>query len=254
MVLVVGTLASTVLGVAVSFYFSFRILSPVRGVVNLVDEYRSARGLKTAERERRGEITELSTSVEALLTDVSAMLDHLEHKASTDPLTGLRNRRWLFEEAALVFDRARRETTSVAVAIFDIDHFKRFNDRFGHQAGDRALFTVAEMAQMNVRTYDLLARIGGEEFCIVMPNVTRQQAVQAMERLREAIEGAEVPGLQGERVTASFGLSVGFPGGEGLKSMLLEADKALYEAKARGRNKVSFLAHRSEEVYPGRAS
>ncbi|GGF74452.1 hypothetical protein GCM10007301_37860 [Azorhizobium oxalatiphilum] len=236
------------MGVAVSFYFSFRVLSPVRGVIKAVEEYRRARGLKEEPRQRRDEMVELSSSVEGLLSEVSHMLDHLEHKANTDPLTGLRNRRWLFEQAALVFDRARRETSSVAVAIFDIDHFKQFNDRYGHQAGDRVLFTVAEMAQMNVRTYDLLARIGGEEFCIVMPNVTRQQAAHAMERLRLAIEAARIDDLDVGRVTASFGLCVGFPGQEGLKTMLMEADRALYSSKAEGRNRVSICAHRSQAM------
>lgn len=248
LVLIPGTLASTVLGVAVSFYFSFRVLGPVRGVIKAVEEYRRARGLKALPRERRDEMVELSSSVEGLLSEVSGMLDHLEHKASTDSLTGLRNRRWLFEQAALLFDRARRETSSVAVAIFDIDHFKQFNDKYGHQAGDRVLFTVAELAQMNVRTYDLLARIGGEEFCIVMPNVTRQQAAQAMERLREAIAVATPDDLDLGRVTASFGLCVGFPGQGGLKTMLVEADQALYKSKAEGRNRVTICAHRSQAM------
>jgi diguanylate cyclase (GGDEF)-like protein len=165
-------------------------------------------------------------------------LAEAQQQARTDALTGLLNRRHLDERLQEAFEAARRHGRRLAVALCDIDSFKRINDRFGHLCGDEVLRRVAAVLRRGCRPADLVARYGGEEFCIVFADADAQQAATLCESLRIAVAAqdweAVAPGLA---VTLSIGLSddLSLPGHEPL---LAAADTMLYEAKHRGKNQV----------------
>lgn len=169
----------------------------------------------------------------------------LYHQASTDPLTRVANRRAFLRRAIQMLESHRAQSRPMSVVGLDLDHFKQLNDRFGHAAGDQVLAAVADRLQLNLRTHDLLGRLGGEEFAIALPDTRIEEALQIAERLREGVEAlphdALEPGLQ---VTVSLGVASLDPDRHGKLDDLLEAaDRALYRAKAAGRNRVLADAH-----------
>jgi len=157
--------------------------------------------------------------------------------ARTDNLTGVHNRRYFFEAAHREFAQAERYRMPLALIIFDIDHFKKVNDDFGHQMGDQILQEVAQITRQALRGVDILARYGGEEFVILLPNSTAKEAVYLAERIREQISLFKLKiGSNQVGVTISLGV-VDYPGsGQTLESLIQQADKALYAAKNAGRN------------------
>lgn len=166
--------------------------------------------------------------------------------AMQDPLTGLYNRRYAFTHLTRISEHSRTSGYSFAVMMLDIDRFKQVNDTWGHQVGDQVLCAVAHRLRDNLRDVDLIARIGGEEFLVAMPDTTMDQARGAAERLRRLVE--EIPVIPGPdmdpiHVTLSIGVSMG-PGGEDgqqhPEGLLQRADQALYASKNQGRNMVSF--------------
>lgn len=165
----------------------------------------------------------------------------LEELSATDQLTGVRNRRYLDRVLQEEYARAYRYRDSMAVMLLDIDHFKRFNDAWGHQVGDECLRQVAAVLMEAVRApIDHVARYGGEEFCIVMPQTAAEGAAVVAERIRQAVEdmafmvdGKKLP------VTISIGVAAQIPATmEGSRELIKLADMALYQAKGEGRNRV----------------
>jgi len=152
----------------------------------------------------------------------------------TDPLTGAGNRRHLDERFLLEVDRAQRYDKQLSVVIADLDHFKAINDSFGHNVGDEVLKAVAAVIRSNMRTTDFMARFGGEEFVLLLPETGRVGAELLAERIRRALELQPVAGLK-QPVTASFGVATAQPS-ESAKDVLKRADDALYRAKNAGRN------------------
>lgn len=155
--------------------------------------------------------------------------------ATVDPLTKAFNRRKLTEILGDETMRARRYGTPLSVVLFDIDHFKRVNDTYGHDAGDVVLTEMARLVMGLVRECDRLARWGGEEFLVVAPGVGVEGAAELAERLRAAVAGKAFPGVTG--VTSSFGAAQYRPG-EPVETLVKRADAALYRAKEGGRNRV----------------
>lgn len=154
-----------------------------------------------------------------------------QREAETDALTGLFNRRALFE-------RSLRLRGSVAVVVFDIDHFKQVNDRHGHQVGDTVLQTFASLLAANVRDGDLAARLGGEEFVIILPDTTTDDAAQIAERIRQNFAAQQFISSSGNfAVTVSAGIAGGDSDAD-IIALLRQADTALYDAKRSGRNRV----------------
>jgi diguanylate cyclase (GGDEF)-like protein len=157
-----------------------------------------------------------------------------------DPLTGLFNRRYLEETIEREFSRARREKQPVSVLALDIDHFKRFNDTMGHEAGDSVLVQFAKVMLASIRKDDIACRSGGEEFILLLPQTTAEMALQRARNICEATHA-----MQNEKGKDSFGsvtVSIGvatFPAdGDSPKQVIARADKALYEAKNNGRDQV----------------
>ena len=169
-----------------------------------------------------------------------AMQRNLYESATRDPLTHAVNRRGFAESLKKEFGFAHRHGRPLSIIAFDVDHFKRVNDTHGHPAGDHVLKRLAEVVVSNIRVEDLFARIGGEEFAIVLRDIPIDRAVDCAERLREAVEktvfrvgDAQIP------VTISIGIAMLDVASHPRPEALVEAaDKALYEAKRTGRNRV----------------
>jgi len=161
-----------------------------------------------------------------------------EMLAGTDTLTGLLNRRAFFDRAQAVWNTAARRTRPLTAAMVDLDHFKKTNDEHGHAAGDEVLKAVAGLLSSTCRTSDVIARWGGEEFLLLLPETTLEQAGVLAERLRSAVESCEVLTKRGTvKVTASFGLA-DLRGHPNLDALVADADQWLYRAKHAGRNRV----------------
>ncbi len=170
----------------------------------------------------------------------------LTREARLDVLTGLANRRAFLEQLerrCAATDAKGTDARAGSLAILDLDHFKRINDTYGHLAGDLVLQAVAAEAMRLCRSHDLVARIGGEEFCVIFGGASMADAEAAAERLREAIRALRIPLDSGESisVTASIGLAEIVPGGTAM-AVLERADNALYEAKRHGRNRLRIAA------------
>jgi diguanylate cyclase (GGDEF)-like protein len=160
-----------------------------------------------------------------------------KNAASVDPLTGIFNRRGFAEACARVIDREAKAGRPVTVMIFDIDHFKSINDRFGHPAGDEILKLFSAIVVNNLRITDLSGRIGGEEFAALLP-CSLEEGVLVAERVREAFEASDIVVEEGKvDTTVSIGVAGG-PAGTELEVLLAAADTALYQAKRGGRNRV----------------
>ena len=168
------------------------------------------------------------------VTEEVRLLERLQQAATMDGLTQIYNRTHFFQLCQGEFRKEAIGEKPFSLIIFDLDHFKRINDTFGHQAGDEALRQVARAAQSVLRDSDLLGRYGGEEFILFLPRSSAQEAVQVAERLRLCITDLQLPELGAERtLSASFGVA---EGRANLEACLLAADRALYEAKHNGRN------------------
>ncbi|WP_427023176.1 PleD family two-component system response regulator [Aureimonas ureilytica] len=157
--------------------------------------------------------------------------------ATIDPLTGLYNRRFLEGHLSQAIEQAERNNRSLCVLMLDIDHFKRINDTYGHDAGDEVLRQFAEHLKRGLRASDLAARIGGEEFAIIMPDAEIAAALSAAERLRRGIE-AEPLRVQDHTIALTTSIGVGSLAADGQRGLMKRADMALYKAKRDGRNKV----------------
>lgn len=164
----------------------------------------------------------------------------LEALATQDGLTGLKNHRAFQDRLAEEVARARRYDTPLSLIILDVDHFKQYNDTFGHPAGDQVLLQVAETLREAVRENDYAARYGGEEFVLILPQTNTAGAVEIAERCRVALEEAV---WQHRSVTASLGVASLLPGHRDGISLLTDADRLLYQAKSEGRNQVAAPEH-----------
>jgi len=168
-------------------------------------------------------------------------LDYSLEMAVTDALTGLHNRRYMAGQLQALMSRAGQGGDSVAVLVMDIDHFKLVNDGFGHDAGDEVLREFAVRLATNVRAIDLPCRLGGEEFVVVMPGASLEDATHVADRIRRDVGGQPFPimsGAEGLTVTVSVGVAASTGVDDTPDALLKRADEGVYEAKARGRNQV----------------
>ncbi|HYD27182.1 PleD family two-component system response regulator [Brevundimonas sp.] len=167
-------------------------------------------------------------------------LDYSLEMAVTDALTGLHNRRYMAGQLQAMVGRAAQGGDPVAVLVMDIDHFKAVNDGFGHDAGDEVLREFAVRLATNVRAIDLPCRLGGEEFVVVMPGASLEDAARVADRIRRDIEAQPFPimgGSEGLTITVSIGVASSVPG-DTPEALLKRGDEGVYEAKSRGRNQV----------------
>lgn len=216
----------------------------LRGVIYLVED----KFLVVGELDV-GELTQLNSVVMALnheLSDTQRKLvranqaleqerEKLRELTVTDPLTGLANRRQLDDKLAYEISRAARTGRPLSIIMADLDHFKRINDKLGHEAGDELLKLVAGIMQDCTRSIDLAARYGGEEFIILAPECSAGDAVKLAERIRSGVQTQSKDKVDRE-ISISLGVATLLPN-EDAKSVLQRADEAMYRAKATGRNR-----------------
>lgn len=205
------------------------------------------------------ELDRMNTELRAALGALEASRQEIEAKnreltelATRDPLSGCFNRRALFAAFEPIFARARAahqhgagSGAGLCVVMSDIDHFKSFNDRYGHAVGDLVIKAVAKALGSTLRPQDILARYGGEEFCILLPGLDIEEARQVADRLRQQIEqhaGEQIEGQGALRITSSFGVASVQGGAPSAQALLEQADAALYAAKKAGRNRVECAA------------
>jgi diguanylate cyclase (GGDEF)-like protein len=185
------------------------------------------------------------------ITDLVRKAAQMQELATTDSLTGLFNRRQFTSLVHAEWDRFRRYQRPLSLITLDIDRFKSINDRFGHSAGDRVLAKIADICREGKRGADVLARVGGEEFALILPETQLSQAVAVAERLRHAIcrHPLRVGGVSID-ITASLGVAEAQPVMNEVDDLIERADQALYAAKRAGRNRVSTLAVTQIDMTP----
>lgn len=173
-----------------------------------------------------------------LAKQLTIVYEHLKKMAITDELTKIDNRRYLLEQFEVEFQRARRSKNPLSLIMLDIDHFKRINDTFGHLFGDYVLKTIVARIKANTREYDLLGRIGGEEFLIVSPYSTVEDTMKIAERIRNNVKGEKIVGMGKElTVTISAGVTMLKEQDVDINALLMRVDEALYKAKQEGRDR-----------------
>lgn len=177
----------------------------------------------------------LNNAIEALEN-----IETITNYASRDFLTGLYNRRYFFNTIEPYFSNAVDSEEEFVVAMVDIDHFKKINDTYGHDVGDKAIIHLSEILRSGVQHQDVVARFGGEEFCIVLKNTTRENAIGVLERIRQQVSLS--PLMIANQSEVSFTISIGaaLEHEDTLTDTINEADAKLYQAKSTGRNKVVF--------------
>jgi len=171
-----------------------------------------------------------------LLAELRKLIARLQEQSLTDELTGVANRRAFLEDAAREIERSRRYRHELSLAYLDIDGFKAVNDRLGHAVGDRVLAALASLARATARSVDTVARIGGDEFVILLPETDARDALPLAERLREACSRAAGAGTV--RITCSVGLVTFVRPPNDVEELLTTADALMYEAKAAGGDRV----------------
>jgi len=178
--------------------------------------------------------------IKALQEELRETNRQLEELSNTDGLTRLYNRRYFMELFELEFQRAQRYEARLGFVMIDIDHFKDFNDTYGHLLGDRILYEVAQILKENLRVHDIVGRYGGEEFALLMPETDLNGALVVAERYRKRVEDFVLLEREHElRVTISLGVAA-FPKKDisSVDDLIRHADNALYQAKNNGRNRV----------------
>jgi diguanylate cyclase (GGDEF)-like protein len=218
----------------------FKLNDKVLGVLNLTDK-----GDLTQFGEADLKLLTIFCAFGALMIERSQARDEtsrLERLSCTDPLTGTYNRRFLNARLEEELNRSLRQKLEFTLLFIDLDHFKNYNDRFGHLAGDEALVKTTLIVKSNLRDMDILARFGGEEFCVLLPGTSKRRGQLVAERIRLGVERErflEVEGPGPGRLTVSLGVATYPEDGTTVTSLLNASDAALYQAKASGRNRIT---------------
>jgi diguanylate cyclase (GGDEF)-like protein len=246
--LISSALAAALLLIAAWYGTEFFVLRKIRALLDAASRVRAGDlSARTGLRYEGEELSQIGAAFDEMaltLQDRDVRLKHvlreLSEQATTDPLTGLYNRRYLPDFFQRELERAARSATPVAAIMLDIDHFKRINDAFGHAAGDLVLTELAGLLKHHNRGSDMVCRYGGEEFLLILPGASLDGARQRAENIRTLIKNLELKyhdqplGM----ITASFGVALFPDDAEGAQSLIHAADEALFEAKAAGRDRV----------------
>ncbi len=204
---------------------------------------------KTVDQEDEKLVTRLTGDAALALTNLR-LRKQLEDLSIRDPLTGLFNRRYLEEFFAQELIRSRRKSGALSVVMLDIDHFKRFNDTYGHEAGDAVLYELGKFFKREMRGSDVTCRYGGEEFIVLLPETTVDTAMRRAEQLRKSVKSLHVKFI--DQILPEINLSMGvasFPGhGDSMEELIRKADMALYAAKEEGRDRVCVAPARVDSI------
>jgi len=193
------------------------------------------------------------SQLERDLTDEKERADRVAREmallVNVDALTGLATRRAFLEQLDAMAATAQRVKQPLTLAMIDIDHFKPINDQHGHAVGDAMLMAIGAACRTAVRSNDVIGRLGGEEFAMLMPLTDQETAFRIVDRLREAVAAISIPTSDGTAVSVTISIGMAMFGGQQIDRLLLDADRALYSAKKTGRNRV-VLAERSRTPVP----
>lgn len=246
-----GTLKSVVPDVSDEIISEIVEGSPSRSIINVplftrnnhfgwFNVFSSREDLTTGETDF---LTMFAQQIEMAIT-IAGLFEEVKAQAVTDPLTGLYNRRYFEEYLKKEVTRAVRQKQSFSVIGLDLDHLKEINDKFGHAYGDLAIKTVAEVLKRNARSIDTAARMGGEEFNVILPGVDSQGAMIAAERIRKALEAEKLDTI--DHVTASVGVATFMEHSDNIEDIMELTDQAMYQSKRNGRNQVTLAKPISE--------
>ncbi len=237
----------------IAYLLSLSIVGPLTRLSEAADKVSGGDLSITIDTDSHGEIGTLAATFNTMVTNLrwaqqeltAANLSlnernkTLEVLSATDALTGLHNRRHMMDTLSAEATRHQRYKRSFSVMMLDVDHFKRYNDKYGHPAGDALLKKVAGVVKSSLRANDFAARYGGEEFLVLLPDQDQPGAVEVAERIRLRIASeTEDRANQRQAVTVSIGIATFPDGGQGIDLLLANADAALYRAKNAGRNRV----------------
>jgi diguanylate cyclase (GGDEF)-like protein len=215
------------------------VFLPVRGRDELADLTGAFNEMARKVREGRQSLEEARDELARTNEGLKAANRTLEALAITDGLTGLYNRRHFQESLDKEMRRCERESRPLSLVLLDLDHFKEFNDRWGHTEGDAALRRVAGQVMKSIRSTDMAFRYGGEELAVLLPSCTKEQAAEVAEKIRVAVSSnAQRPGRFSVRTTVSAGVATFPEDGRVARGLVDTADAALYAAKAQGRDRV----------------
>lgn len=212
----------------------FKVLRPLNRLMRQVEVLSDGELGVPYRWQGRDEFSMLGKTLDDMRTKLDKTFSLMRDMAVTDELTGLPNRRGFYGEVEKLLWLSSRYKHPLTLAILDIDHFKSINDNFGHPIGDEVLKDFAAVISQMIRKTDLLARVGGEEFVLVMPETTAEDALHLLERLRKSV--ADHSFSHERQVTVSIGFT-SFHGSEKLEGLMVVADKALYKAKQDGRDR-----------------
>jgi diguanylate cyclase (GGDEF)-like protein len=230
---VVPTIAAVILLLFIVVAATARgLIVRIKGLQKSMIDYREGRLISVRDT-GNDEVSDLSRHFNDLILEVSSREEKLKSIARTDPLTGALNRRSYMEGLHMEIERNHRHRTPFSIVSIDLDHFKAINDRHGHGVGDEALKCFVHLCSDQLREIDTLARIGGEEFSVLLPDTDVIEAMKVAERIRANIEEKTQP----VKFTCSIGLAQ-YKADETIEDILLRADTALYFAKKNGRNQV----------------
>lgn len=238
-------LISVLIGTTIILGSYFIIMRPLRAMTRYAGSMGGHQSLPPQITSRQDEVGLLARELNSANTALHAQREQLhqrtlqlEYENRSDALTDLYNRRYLFSEGARLYERWQRDGAELAILLMDLDHFKRINDTYGHQAGDQVLIEVAHILKQHCRPYDLVARYGGEEFVIMLEASTHNSGESTAKRIHQSIGEHAIKYEDKELlVTASIGVVEGKDLGD-FDTALRKADEALYQAKESGRNRI----------------
>ena len=234
-----ATLVLAAMAMALGYSVNRSISRPLIATLNALEAVARGDLDQQLERGHTDEMGRIATSLDAAIQRMKRDRDEIERLATIDALTGLTNRRAFSDAIKLEITRARRYGFRMTLMLFDIDHFKQINDRYGHAVGDLVLSRMGKLLKEQVRTTDIAARWGGEEFVIALPHVGIDGAAVVAARIRIACQEMEIVTEKGEQVPTTISIGVAELGREDtLHSLTERADHGMYLAKRRGRNRV----------------
>ncbi|SHO43128.1 sensor domain-containing diguanylate cyclase [Desulfopila aestuarii] len=237
-ILLITALLSVVIG-GTAVIIARQIIFPLKELIKGVQQVAGGDLQVSVPVRRKDELGLVTTMFNEMVERLQENQTRLEELATTDPLTGLANRKQIMTSLELQLEGFYRHGTSFSLLMLDIDFFKKVNDTYGHQAGDSILVEIASILGTILRTLDTAGRYGGEEFVVILDTADQAQAVQSAERIRRAVE-RHVFSWNGHelRITISVGASAIHPSDETVNSLIARVDEALYRAKSEGRNRV----------------
>lgn len=222
-------------------------LKPLQLSIEALDAYRRNGRVPRLPAHYQDEPGQLMREISGTIASAESTYAELVRRAETDPLTDIANRRNLVRIGAESLRAAARSGDPLSVVVLDLDQFKNVNDTYGHAAGDAVLRMVAGVVERALRSGAAFARVGGEEFAVLLPDTALTDALAVAERLRHSISALAMPALDGATITASFGVTVAAADDTDIESVLHRADTALYDSKRAGRDRVAFRLAEDED-------